>query len=190
MTKPPDEYLISITSRDRIGIVYEIARAISELEGNIADSRQSLLCGYYTMLMRCAFPAYVTQQAIQAKLSAVSSQSKTKLFSIVIPSEQTELDKSGTDLKSKYVLTISGPDHIGFIANVAAFCVSHQINILDLSTTESDGEYVMILLVDIGNTNSEDLRQSIKIFSHENSLNMVLQHYDIFKAVNEINLPA
>ena len=44
-------------SIDRIGIVHEISRAISELQGNIADIRQSVLCGYFSMILLAAFPA-------------------------------------------------------------------------------------------------------------------------------------
>jgi len=33
MTKPQELFVISIISRDRIGIIYDVTRAISELEG-------------------------------------------------------------------------------------------------------------------------------------------------------------
>ncbi len=127
------------------------------MNGNIADSRQSLLCGYYTMLMRCTFPENITRQEIQNKFSGVNTDSKTAIDSTVIPSDQAFLDKPKKSPQNKYLLTVSGPDHLGFIANVAAFCVLQQFNILDLSTTESAGEYILMRLVDLRNTDSAEL---------------------------------
>ncbi len=53
-----------------------------------------------------------------------------------------------------YVLTADGADRIGFVATVTKFCKDQGINILDLTTTQSDGRYVMILYVDLGGSPS------------------------------------
>ena len=182
------EYIISITSRDRIGIVYEISGALAELAGNIADSRQSVMCGYYTMIMRASFPAVVSRQTIEAKLAEVDRKSPTPL-NILVNSIDEPLPDLGSP-ENRYVLTASGADQIGFVARVAGFCVKHQINILDLSTTLSHGEFVMMLEVDLSRCSSiREVRTALAEFGRENQLRVVLQHHDIFKAVNEISLP-
>lgn len=182
------EYIISITSRDRIGIVHEISSALAELAGNIADSRQSVMCGYYTMIMRASFPMSVTRQMIEAKLAEVDQKSPTPLNILVNPIEEA-LPTLGNP-ENRYVLTASGADQIGFVARVAGFCVKHQINILDLSTTLSHGEFVMMLEVDLSRCDSVSLvRGALADFGRDQNLRVVLQHYDIFKAVNEISLP-
>ncbi len=43
MNSKQHQYVISIMSRDRVGIVHEVSQAISDLEGNIAEIRQSVL---------------------------------------------------------------------------------------------------------------------------------------------------
>lgn len=182
------EYIISITSRDRIGIVYEISGALAELAGNIADSRQSVMCGYYTMIMRASFPAAVNRQTIKAKLAEVDRKSPTPL-NILVNSIDEPLPDLGSP-ENRYVLTASGADQIGFVARVAGFCVKHKINILDLSTTLSHGEFVMMLEVDLSRCSSiSEVRTALAEFGRENQLRVVLQHHDIFKAVNEISLP-
>ncbi len=182
------EYIISITSQDRIGIVYEISSALAELAGNIADSRQSVMCGYYTMIMRASFPEAVTRKMIEAKLAEVDQKSSTPL-NILVNSIDGPLTSSD-NLENRYVLTASGADQIGFVARVAGFCVKHQINILDLSTTLSHGEFVMMLEVDLSRcTSINGVRTALVDFGRENHLRVVLQHHDIFKAVNEISLP-
>jgi len=188
MTSNSIEYIISITSRDRIGIVHEISSALAELDGNIADSRQSVMCGYYTMIMRASFPADVTRQIIEAKLAEVDKKSAAPL-NILVNSIDEPLPIFGSP-ENRYVLTASGADQIGFVARVSGFCVKYQINILDLSTTLSDGEFVMMLEVDLSRCGSiSAVRTALADFGREHGLRVVLQHFDIFKAINEISLP-
>ena len=68
--------------------------------------------------------------------------------------------------------------------------MEHCINILDLSTTISGGEFIMMLEIDLsGCASIREVRQALADFGREHGLKVVLQHNDIFKAVNEISLP-
>ena len=188
MSSSTVEYIISITSRDRIGIVYEISSALAALQGNIADSRQSVMCGYYTMILRASFPAKVSQSDIEGKLAEVNANSDTALNILVNQVDDNLLNT--VDPQNDYVLTASGADQEGFVARVSGFCMEHCINILDLSTTISDGEFIMMLEIDLSRCASiREVRQALADFGREYDLKVVLQHNDIFKAVNEISLP-
>lgn len=190
MHKNPEQYVISIMSRDRIGIVYEVSKAISSLEGNIADIRQSVLCGYFTMILLASFPSTVRQRDIERKLAEVDAHSETAIDSMVKKITDAALPSRSPDLENAYVLTTTGADQVGFVATLTSFCVEHKVNILDLSTTVSAGTYVMILVVDLDGCSSiQAVRQDLQQFARKNDLKVVLQHYDIFRAVNEINLP-
>ena len=190
MSETYEQYVISIMSRDHLGIIYEVATAISGLDGNIADVRQSVLSGYFTMILLASFPVGVTQRAIERKLAEADAHSETALEAMVRKADEAALSAFSLDVENTYVLTATGADKVGFVATVAAFCVKHQLNILDLSTTISNGAYVMILIVDLAqhaaiNTIRSDLQQ----FAQETGLRVTLQHHDIFRAINEINLP-
>ncbi len=190
MTQSTQEFVISIMSRDRIGIVYEVSRAISELQGNISDVRQSVLCGYFTMILLASFPEGVTQRDIERKLAEVDARSETAIAAAVKKVDLAAMADNTPRPDNAYVLTATGADRVGFVATLTSFCVTHNINILDCSTTTSDGEYVMILLVDLTRCPSiADVRSDLQQFAQETGLKIVLQHYAIFKAVNEINLP-
>ena len=190
MVEPQAQFVISIMSRDRVGIVYEVSKAISELEGNIADIRQSVLCGYFTMILLASFPARITKRAIERKLAEVDAHSETAI-DVMVEVVEGELPATYAPIpENAYVLTATGKDQIGFVATVSSFCVRQNINILDLSTTVSEGAYIMILIIDL--TQCEpigDLRRDLAQFAGERDLKIVLQHYDIFRAINEINLP-
>lgn len=190
MSIATEDYVVSIMSRDRIGIVYEISKAISELQGNIADIRQSVLCGYFTMILLVSFPAGVTQRDIERKLAEVDAHSETAIDAAVKKVESSVQVAPPQNLDNAYVLTATGADQVGFVATLTSFCVAHRINILDLSTTVNDGAYVMILLVDLTQgTSVHEVRCDLQQFGQEKKLKIVLQHYDIFKAVNQINFP-
>jgi len=89
---------------------------------------------------------------------------------------------------SNYLLTARGPDRVGFVASVAAFCARNGLNILDLATTVADGRYVMMLLVDISRCADLDaVRRQLQEFGQANGLEAVLQHEAIFRATNEVD---
>ena len=190
-------YVITVMSRDRVGIVCDVSTAISEIEGDIADLRQSVLGGYFTMILLATFPPAQSGETIRQKLSLVNLSSTTPLEIIV--KRVMEAPPLGEEASpdASYVLTASGEDRVGFVAAVSAFCARNDINILDLSTTVAEGQYVMILRVDLSRYLAEDASQSaglvgihtnLKRFGEETGLNVVLQHYDIFRATNEIKM--
>jgi glycine cleavage system transcriptional repressor len=183
------QYVISIMSRDRVGIVYEVSKAIADMRGNIADVRQSVLCGYFTMILLAHFPAEITRRDIERKLAEVDARSETAIETAVEEVDESMPPASADVPENAYVLTATGSDKIGFVATVTSFCVEHAINILDLSTTVSNGAYVMILVVDLSRCPSiAGVRSDLQAFARDTGLKVVLQHYDIFKAVSEIDL--
>ncbi len=190
MNESQQQYVISIMCRDRVGLVYEISNAISELKGNLADVRQSVLCGYFTMILLASFPANVSKRAIERKFAEVDSRSETVIDTAVEKVAEGVSVSASPAPENAYVLTATGSDRIGLVATVTSFCAGHNINILDLSTAVSDGAYVMILLIDLADRSSiGQVRTELQQYAQEHGLNVVLQHHDIFQAVNEINLP-
>jgi glycine cleavage system transcriptional repressor len=187
MTHQSNQFTISIMSRDRIGIIAEVSGAISELEGDIADLRQSVLRGYFTMILLASFPAVVAAEQIAQRLTALNVEGKPALDIAVRPANDAAAADAPGVPDNAYVLTASGPDRIGFVATVSSFCAQNAINILDLSTAVDDGTYIMMLLVDLSCCNDLGaLRDKLNVFGREMGLNVVLQHYDIFRATNEI----
>jgi predicted amino acid-binding ACT domain protein len=180
-------YVISIMARDRVGIIADVSQNISDLGGNITDIRQRVLCGYFTMILLVSFPEGITRNAVITKLSEgpesdLEIQVKPVLENAALPSNNYP--------DNTYVLTVTGSDQIGFVAHVSKFCKENHINILDLSTTSKADQYIMILFIDLTQSESIDLiRGKLTQFSMKTGFRVSLQHYNIFRAVNEIDLP-
>ncbi len=189
---PTRRFVITVLSRDRVGIIADVSRAISALQGDIADMRESVLCGYLTMIMLTTFPDSQTAEALQQSLRALNDARRPglPLLDVIVRPADDALPATGSSLPSgAYVLTVTGTDHIGLVAAVSGFCARHQINILDLSTAVADGAYTMILLIDLsGRRDVVELRRELRRFGEETHLCLVLQHYAIFKATNEVSL--
>ncbi len=181
------EYIISIASRDRVGLIHDVASAISYMNGDLADMRQQVLRGYLTMIVYVSFPAEVTTGEINRRLIAAGT--KTAAIEVSIKELTLSQPESSDIMDNCYVLTAEGEDRIGFVATVTKFCKDNDINILDLSTTVAGDRYIMILFVDLSHCSAmEELRSRLDLFAEETDLNMVLQHYDIFRATNEIKI--
>jgi ACT domain-containing protein len=142
------------------------------------------------MILLASFPTKTTQRLIERKLAEADSNSESAIEAVVRKADERLLTCGSSIPENAYVLTATGHDRIGFVATITSFCATNNINIIDLSTTISDNEYVMILVIDLNQIASiSDMRCDLQKISQENGIKVVLQHYDIFRAVNEINLP-
>ena len=183
------QFMVSVMSRDRVGIVHDVSQALSELQGDIADLRQSVLRGYFTMILHVACAPGTTSRDILNRLEEVSGRSTYPLQVCVADAQGEAVAAAEPDLSNAYVLTASGRDRIGFVAAVTRFCAENRVNILDLSTAVAEGSYTMILLVDLSGADAvEALRNALDGFRQASGLQVVLQHYDLFRATSEISM--
>ena len=177
-------FVISVMSKDRPGIVADVTSAIYELNGDLADLNQSVLCGYFTMILIAKFRSSVSESEIVEKLSAVNSETKLE----VVVKEAEKIEKVDRQFDMNYILTAQGENKSGLVAQIGNFCKDFNINILDLGTTLKDELYTMILLIDLKEIDSiSELSKELKKFGDKANLNLVLQHEDIFKATTDVN---
>ena len=50
------EYIVTVMAHDRPGIVAGIGRAIYEMGGNVEELRQTVVRGYFTIIVCATFP--------------------------------------------------------------------------------------------------------------------------------------
>lgn len=172
--------VISVMDRDRPGIVAEVTEGISALGGNLADLRESVLCGYFTMILIAGFPADVTAARVEEKLAGQTSSR------VVVKLAEGALAQP-KDSGHAYVLSAVGQDRIGLVAQVSRFCFDRGVNILDLASHVEADQYTMMLQIDLSNIESLDaFEKELSGFGEASGLNIVLQHNEIFRATNEI----
>lgn len=181
------QMVMSVMSKDRPGIVADITGVIYQLKGDLADLNQSVLCGYFSMILIATFDDAVTPEDVVAGFSHI--RSATKLEVVVKEVEAPLANTSDSRGREIYVLTAQGRNKSGLVHRIGLFCYQHGINILDLATTLSGDLYTMILQLDLSRVESVDIiRVDFARCAEESGLHIVLQHEDLFKATSEITL--
>lgn len=172
--------VISVMDCDRPGIVAEVTESISELGGNLADLRESVLCGYFTMILVADFPSDMTPERIRSALAkATAAEVSVKL-------QEGGLARSEAG-EQTYILSAVGRDRVGLVAQISRFCYDRGINILDLASHVEGEFYTMMLQLDFSElADMAPFEDELAEFGKETGLDLVLQHNDIFKATNEI----
>ena len=172
--------VIAVMDRDRPGIVAEVTEAISAMGGNLADLSQTVLHGYFTMILAAVFPSDLSARQIEQTLSEGIA---SRVFVIEAACLPPEIGNS----EYVYVLSAIGRNRIGLVAQVSRFCCDHGVNILDLTSHAEDDQYTMMLQIDLSNIeNVESFERDLSVFGRNSGLHLALQHNDIFKATNEI----
>ena len=88
----------------------------------------------------------------------------------------------------KIVVTIVGKDRVGIIAMVSNILADNKVNILNINQTILDGFFNMIMIADMKDSkmNIKDLQQILKEKGEEISLDIKVQHEDIFDIMHKI----
>jgi len=181
------QMIISVMSKDRPGIIADITGAIYQLEGDLADLNQSILCGYLNMILIATFDAEVTPEDVMAKISHIKTPIR---FEANVKVMDEPIDVCYYPLPSEtYIMTAQGKNKSGLVYSVSQFCYSHNINIRDLATTLREDQYTMMLQLDLSQVESlEKLQEDLVEFSKSSGLKVMMQHNDIFQATHEVTL--
>ena len=86
------------------------------------------------------------------------------------------------------VLTVVGHDKVGIIARVSTLLCRYNINILDLSQTIMQGNFTMVMLVDIEGATASfaEVSKALTELGKEMELTIRIQREEIFDAMHTI----
>jgi len=142
--------LLSISGRDRPGIVRDVAEALLGVHANIEDSSMTALRGRFTMMLIVALPEEDSLASLRASLAGLEQRSGLTIQSQSLSDEEVDAQAPTPDC----VVTVSGADKPGIVHAVAERLAVDGISIVDLSTrtTETkEGEmYMMAMEVQAG----------------------------------------
>lgn len=181
-------YVVSVMAADRVGIVADVTGVIRNQGGNLGEISQTVVAGYFTMILTVTFPDCPSPEPVRQALLAVNPESPFEV-GIRPMSDQTAPAPRGVEEAEDrhYVLTAVGPDRVGLVAEVTEYLRQKSINIEDLATRADSGQYTMILLLDIPpEINPARLKRGLKVAVEEQGIRVELQHHGIFRATNEV----
>jgi len=88
----------------------------------------------------------------------------------------------------KAVITVTGKDTVGIIADVSAVCSKHNANIVEITQSVLSEYFAMIMLTDIQNLNIEFSKfvDVLKELGKGKGLAIHVMHEDIFNTMHHI----
>lgn len=88
----------------------------------------------------------------------------------------------------KAILTVIGKDKPGIIAKVSALLAEENVNIEDISQTVIQGNFTMIMVVDISKSKTplDGLVQKFNTVGKEMGVEIYVKHEDIYNAMYTI----
>ncbi len=180
------QLVISVMSKDRPGIIADITGVILDLGGDLADLNQSVLGGYFSMILIAEFDRKITAEDVIAGISHIESENKIEC---AIQEMDVALETEKKNLPSEtFIVTAQAINRKGLVKVMGDFFYSRNINVLDLGTTRDNEQYTMIFQVDLSQIDSlQKIREELKSLGEKEQLDLVLQHNDIFQATHEVS---
>jgi predicted amino acid-binding ACT domain protein len=180
-------YVLNVLSDDHPGIVAAVGKAINQLRGNIDSCSQTVVRGYFTLMMIVSFPkptdARSLEQAVHAAHPGGSDlQVNARSF---LP---TAYQNAAKDV-SRFVITCTGPDQPGVVLAFSRYLAGKDINIIDLYGDRTGGEFILISEVEIPSRWDIGMLQAdLEEMGRGSGFTVRLQHQNIFTATNQLRL--
>lgn len=176
-------FVISVLALDRVGIIQCISSAVADLGGNIDGLSQTVIHGYFTIILTAAFAKPHSPDAI---CDAVSRNFDPNEASVVVRPFEVKTVSSPVRCE-RYFITLTGHDRPGILKKVTAYLAGNRINIEDyFFTIQGDrvthiGEVSIPVELDI-----KQLSGELQALVSSLDLVATLQHENLFRAANDI----
>jgi len=184
-TRFPHAYVLNVMSDDHPGIVSAVSTAIRDLGGNIDAASQTVLGGYFTLIMVISLPQALEPRDLAAR---VRGPEAAGLQVVARPFRAADVEKPRSGAE-RFVLTAFGRDKPGIIARFSQCLAGKDINITDLSWTRTNDDFVMISEVEIpAGIEFAMLQADLEQLGREEGFTVKLQHENVFVATNQLRL--
>jgi glycine cleavage system transcriptional repressor len=126
----PKNIVLTLTGRDKVGIVDSVTSVIAERSGNVESSRMARLGGEFAMLMLVAVP-----DKEFTNLDQDFQQLREEGYQVTLL--QTEDDSKKYAGWLPYEIEVTGADHEGIIHDISHHLASQGINIESMDTSST-----------------------------------------------------
>lgn len=88
----------------------------------------------------------------------------------------------------KSVITVMGRDGVGIIARVSALLAQNEINIIDISQTTYDDQFLMVMVVDMKESKMQfnEAVTALKALGEELGQKIQVRHKTVFDSMHRI----
>ena len=179
-------YVLSVMSSDHPGIVSTVSSVIETLSGNIDCCSQTVLGGYFTLIMLVSIPEAIEPSDLSDKIHQSNPD-----FQVSVRQMTEKPSPAPNSNSDRFVITAFGKDEPGIVSQFSAYLADREINIDDLyCDRRGQNEFVLIGQVSVPtHWNLETLQTELAYMGKELGFTVKLQQQNIFLATNQIRLP-
>ncbi len=176
-------YIITVTAADRVGIVHAVTGAIRDLGGNILELSQTVMRGFFTIIVAVEFPSEPAQSIL-----AETIRERGRAFDLtvaVIPARSAESPIPAAT-GDRFILTVLGADHVGNIHGISGCLAARGVNIVDLHARADGSRFSLVMEAFLPPELSPlTVREDLERFGKGLGLEAFVQHENIFLATTE-----
>ena len=90
--------------------------------------------------------------------------------------------------KERLIIITLGLDRVGIVSGISSTLANHNANIIELTSSEIGGSFVMIMLVDIStsDTSTNELQRILVNKGKKLGVQVTVQHEDVFRYMHRI----
>jgi len=179
MTK---RYILTVTAANRVGALAALGTALADLGGNLHEASQTMMQGFFAIMLAVDFPREHTPDVICNHLRDVC---RPFAADVSLKDATSESDRDERVHEStKYYLTAEGPDRSGVLRGLSGRLAKRQVDIVDFYGVRDDSDdsfHVVMELAVPHDANVERLRQSLQELGEE--LGLAIAFYDEAQAL-------
>jgi glycine cleavage system transcriptional repressor len=181
-TQHPHAVVLHVLADDHPGIVAALCSAVSGRGGNIDSCSQTVVGGYFTLIMIASFPVDTPCDALAQEIAGPNPG----LDVICRPLADSH---AADPAAGRFILTVVGPDHPGIVEAVSQFCAAKKINITDLCGHRAKENFVVLAETDIPpQLDIATLQTELNALGKQLDATLRLQHENLFIATNQLRL--
>ena len=180
--------IISVLGHDRPGIVAAVSKVFFEQNCNIENVSQTILQSEFSGIFIVAIPIAVTIETLHECLKEGLNPLNLHVYvkNLGLPGAEFSVENS-----EPFIITTRGPDRKGLVAAVTEIIARYGANVTNLQAIFKGGDdpenNFMIYEVDVPNDiDQQALYKDLRAKAADLSLNISIQHRNIFEAINRI----
>jgi len=186
MTRFEHVYVLDVMSDDHPGIVAAVSNAVESLGGNIDSCSQTVLGGYFTLIMIVSLPEPLEPGQLAERIRRAESLGAEYQ---VVARQALPTDHEAAEESDRFVITAFGKDQPGIVRRFSQYLAGKDINIVDLYGDRTGEEFVLIGQLEVPKRwDIRMLQADLEQMGEELGFTVKLQHENVFVATNQLRL--
>jgi glycine cleavage system transcriptional repressor len=180
-------YVLNVMSDDHPGIVAAVTGAVESLGGNIDACSQTVLGGYFTLIMIVSLPQAIDASQLVERVR--NTESTSAKFQVLARAVQPKKQNASHEATDRFVITAFGHDQPGIVRRFSQYLAGKDVNIVDLFGDRSGEDFVLIGQVEVPmHWDIRMMQADLEQMGKELGFTVKLQHENIFVATNQLRL--